>query len=274
MRKIIPLLLLLSLILTSCNFPLTRSSHKTDQVNTIVAATLNAASTPVIQSTTPSLPTVALNTLAPTITSTTTPTATTPPGDPRLTLGSPSFTDTFTNGSAFGLDTPYQDDAVLIKVENGAMQFSSSQTNAGMRWRLTSRNPKNFYLEGTFKTASCTGDDQYGLVFRAPTYGGGIGYYFGVSCDGKYFLDSSTDGTDMSTVVKLTADSHILTGSGQVNRLGAMVVDNSIKLYVNGNLIKEITDSSVNNPGYIGAFIFTYSSGLIIQMEEISLWTL
>lgn len=274
MRKIIPLVLLLSFVLTSCNFPLSRSTPNPDLVDTMVAATFNAITTPTDQSTATSLPTVALNTLAPTDAPTITPTATPPSGDPKLTLGTPGFTDTFTNGSAFGLVPPYEDDTVLIKVENGAMQFSSFRINGGKRWRLTSRNPRNLYLEGTFRTVSCAEDDQYGLVFRSPTYGDGIGYYFGVTCNGKYSLQAY-DGTDAFNVVGWTADSKILAGSGQVNRLGVMAVDNSIKLYVNGVLIKETSDSSINKSGYVGAYIAAYDDpGFTVQMEEISLWSL
>lgn len=279
MRKLIALMLLMSILLASCNFPLTQSTPDPALVATGVAATLTAASpditaTPQNQATA-SLPTVALNTLEPSATSTITPTATTPPGDPRLTLGTPGFTDTFTSGTAFGLAAePYEDDAVIIEVINGTMQFTSSKINAGKRWRLTSRNPQNLYLEGTFRTTSCSGDDQYGLVFRAPTYSDGIGYYFGVTCDGKYFLQRM-DASDMTTLVSLTTESNILSGSGQVNRLGVWAENKTIKLYVNGKLIKEITDDGLVNQGYIGAFTAAYDDpGLTVQLEEISLWPL
>ncbi len=274
MRKIIPLILLLSLALTSCNFPLAKSTPNPDLVDTMVAATLNAASTPTSQPTSTTLPTVPLNTLSPSDTPTVSPTATTPPSDPKLTLGTPGFTDTFTNGTAFGLATPYEDDAVVVKVENGVMQFSSLRTNGGKRWRLTSRNPRNLYLEGTFKIVTCAEDDQYGLVFRSPTYGDGIGYYFGVTCNGKYSLQGY-DGTDTFNVVGWTTDSKILTGSGQVNRLGVMATDNNIKLYINGNLVKETSNDSINKSGYIGAYIAAYDDpGFTFQLEEISLWSL
>lgn len=279
MRKLIPVLLLMSILLTSCNFPLAQSTPDPALVATGVAATLTAASpditaTPQNQSTV-SLPTVALNTLEPSTTPTITPTATTPPGDPRLTLGTPGFTDTFTNGTSFGLAAePYEDDAVIIEVKNGAMQFTSFKINAGKRWRLTSRNPQNLYLEGTFRITSCSGDDQYGLVFRAPTYSDGIGYYFGVTCDGKYYLQRM-NASETITLVSLTSNSNILSGSGQVNRLGVWAENKTIKLYVNGELIKEMTDDGLVSQGYIGAFTAAYDDpGLTVQLEEISLWPL
>lgn len=278
MRKIIPLFLLMIFLLASCNFPLAKSTLDPNLVATRVAETLTAV--PVANTATSiptaSLPTLAVNTPEPTVTPSLTPTATTPPGDPKLSLGTPGFSDTFTSGTAFGLSEPYQDDAVLIKVENGAMQFISSKINGGKRWRLTSRNPRNLYLEGTFKTVSCSQDDQYGLVFRAPTYGDGIGYYYGVTCSGSYYLYKicKTD-AETGTVVGLSANSNILSGSGQTNRLGVWVTDNSIKLYINGILIKEVTDNGIQDKGYIGAFVSAYDDpGFTVHLEEISLWSL
>lgn len=280
MHRLVPLVLLASLLLTSCNLPLAFQTPDPNEVATRVAETIAAVPT-VALSTPESLPTIpellpsATNTLELTATPTVTPTATTPPGDPKLSLGKPGFFDTFSNGTAFGLAAePYQDDAVLIKVENGSMQFTSYKINGGKRWRLTSRNPLNFYLEGSFNTVSCSGDDTYGLVFRSPTYGDGIGNYFGITCDGYFYLQSQTD-SGTSTVVSWTADSNIISGSGKVNRLGVMATNSSMKLYINGNLVKEVTDSAISTKGYIGAFSAAYEDpGFTVRLDEISLWTL
>ena len=112
------------------------------------------------------------------------------------------------------------------------------------------------------------------MVFRAPTYGDGYGYYFGVTCSGSYYLLKwTTSGSDL--VIDTTPDARILSGAGQTNRLGVMAIDNSIKLYVNGALVKEISDSSIKDKGYIGAFVSAVDDpGFTVQMEQISSWTL
>jgi hypothetical protein len=280
MRKLIPVFLLVSMVLTSCNLPIAVRTPDPNEVATRVAETIAAVptfalSTPESQPTIPELLPSATHTVESTTTPTISATATTPPGDPKISLGNPGFYDTFSSGTAFGLSSePYQDDAVLIKVENGSMQFKSNKTNGGKRWRLTSRNPLNFYLEGTFNAVTCSGDDTYGLVFRAPTYGDGIGYYFGVTCDGYFYLQSQTE-SGTNTVFNWTANSNIVSGSGKVNRLGVMAKDNSIKLYINGNLVKEVIDSTISNKGYIGAYSAAYEDpDFTVQLDEISLWTL
>ncbi len=281
MRKLITVLALMLFLLTACNFPLIRPTPEQDLVATRVAATLSAAQTAVLPTQQPVLtdepiipadsPTL---TLEPTATATLTVTATAPATDPSLTLGSPGFSDTFSNGVSFGLANSYQDDGMIIKVDNGAMVFKSLAVNAGKRWRLTSRNPQNLYLEGTFRTEACAGADQYGLVFRAPTYGDGIGYYFGVSCSGQYYF-LRWDNGGSNTLVSWTPETRIMAGSNQVNRLGVMATGDTFRLYINGYLVKELTDNGIAEKGYIGAFASAFEEpGFTVLLEEISLWTL
>ena len=60
------------------------------------------------------------------------------------------------------------------------------QRLAGLVAHLCAASPANFYLEGTFSTHDCSGSDLYGLVFRATK--DNAGYFFGVTCDGRYNL--------------------------------------------------------------------------------------
>jgi len=283
MRKTIAILILLTFLLTSCNFPLAKPTPDLNVVSTKVAATLAAvqtqaqttvppAATEAVPS--PTLPPTPEPTLTPTGQPSPTPTATPPVGDPALILGEPGFFDTFSNGTSFGLANPYEDEAVSIKVENGAMVFKSKRINNGIRWRLTSRNPQDLYLEGRFNITSCSGADQYGLVMRAPTYTDGIGYYFGVTCSGQYYL-LRWDKEGQNTLVSLTSDASILSGSGQVNRLGIMADGETIRLYLNGKLVKELTDKGILDKGYIGAFVSAREDlNFTVQLEELKLWTL
>jgi hypothetical protein len=277
MRKLIVVMLLLSLLLTSCNFPLASSTPETNLVSTKVAATLSAVqtqaqlTTPLESNTdTPEPPTA---TPEPTFTPTNTATSTPPPGDPALLLGEPWFSDTFTNGTAFGLSESYEDDSIRIEVKNGAMVFTSLRAKGGMRWRLTSRNPQNQYLEGTFTTLNCTGSDQYGLVARAPSYSDGIGYYFGVTCDGQYYL-LRWDAQGQNSLLNLTSEDKLIAGPNQTNRLGILLDGTTIRLYVNGNLVKELSDDGITDKGYIGAFFSAREDpALPLQLEQIKQWT-
>jgi len=283
MRKTIPILILFILLLTSCNFPLSKPTPDLNIVSTKVAATLSAVQTqaqptaPIAATEDPLSPTITPS-LEPTSTPTEqpspTPTATPPAGDPAIALGEPGFFDTFSSVSSFGLSNPYEDEAVLISVENGAMVFKSKRINNGIRWRLTSRNPQDLYLEGRFNVTRCSGADQYGLIVRAPSYSDGIGYYFGMTCSGQYYL-LRWDKEGQNTVVSLTSDDSIFSGSGQINRLGIVADGDTIRLYANGELLKELTDKGLADKGYIGAFVSAREDqNFTVQLEELKLWTL
>lgn len=280
MKKLIAAILLLAVLLSSCNFPLANPTPDLNLVSTKVAGTLAAVQTqnlptnlPEEATLTPEIATPTLTT-EPTETQTATATITPPAGDPASSLGEPGFFETFSSSTSFGLSDPYVDDAVQIQVENGAMVFKSLRSKSGIRWRLTSRNPQNLYLEGKFTTINCLGSDQYGLIVRAPSYSDGIGYYFGVTCDGQYYL-LRWDSENQNSIVNLTPDSKILAGSNQSNRLGILLNGKSIRLYLNGQLVREIEDEGISAKGYIGAFVSAREDPTFtVQLEELKLWTL
>jgi hypothetical protein len=278
MRKKLLIVPFCFLILTSCNFPLTKSpSVDANEVGTRVAQTIQAASSQT------SIPVIASETAVPkkTITSTITPTntpqptATTSPDDPRLTLGNPTFTETFTNGSSFGLKTPYTDDAITMTVEGGVLQMVSSRLKGGIHWRLAYLTPRNQYLEGTFKTVNCSGSDFYGLVLRSPDYSSGIGYYFALSCSGQYSLFRLDGANQTNTLIDNTSDSAILPGSGQENRIGIMVKDSQISLYINSKLVNQTSNDVIKDGGHYGVFQSAVENpSMTVDVEEINEWDL
>ena len=269
MRKNILVVPLALLLLVSCNFPLFNSSDPSNIVATRVALTLEAGN--LVGSSTPGDGNIVITaTETPVITIA--PTAT--PADPKTLLGAPVYADTFSSGGAFGLKTPYSDDAVDMSVQNGSLLMTTTKTYSGIRWRLSYLTPKDYYLEGTFKTVNCSGDDLYGLVMRAPDYLSGNGYYFGVTCSGEYYFMRDVTGND-EIVVDWTKDSNILTGMNQENRLGVMLDGNHFSLYINGKLVKEFDDTSIDASGYFGVFIASYEQwNMSVEVEEIDQWEL
>lgn len=280
MKKILLSLLVAVFLLTACNFPVGQATQAADAlIATRVALTLAAAPVSTEQPTmnalpTTGLPTAELPTVSPTETATITPTATTSPADPKLTLGTATYLNSFTNSSGFDLASPYIDDAVNLSIHDGVMDYTSLAADRGKRWRLTYPTPTDFYLEATFRTVSCSGYDHYGLVGRAPNYYDGYGYYIAFSCNGQFNVQKWDIG-GTSTVINWTPDSHILTGSGQTNRLGLWMDGSNFRLYANGVLIKEFSDSSLSAGGHYGIFGNALdSSNFTFHVEEIAHWNL
>ena len=170
---------LLILILSGCiprQMPSTQPNQ--DVVATLVAATLAGESevtqephqppetegTPLPPSPSPT------DTNTPTLTLTYTPTVTdTPeavPGDPVLSLGVPTFKDTFEDDDNF---YTYDEAQSSYLIDDGQFILIAKKANGYETWSLSWGDLKNFYLEitGTFGD-ECGGKDRYGLIFRAP----------------------------------------------------------------------------------------------------------
>ncbi len=193
-------------------------------------------------------------------------------GDPKTALGNPSWQANFDKDKTFG---KIDNENTKISQANGALLLTGVNANGWLGWSLSfSQQPKNFYLEATLNPQTCAGSDQYGVMFRAPDVNGG--YFYGFTCDGRYFLQAANFNDLDKMIVPLTAsDGAIAAGANQTNRLGVMVKEDKISLYANGKLLKEVTDTSFKDKGYIGAFITPYkTAGFTVKMTALSLWNL
>jgi hypothetical protein len=297
MKKIIPAILFLVLVLSACQSP---SSSDTG-VQTRVAAILTDIPTytppPPETTATIQLPTLAMNTPTqePTETATPEPTegtevptatrtvpgiptetlfpsATAPAGDPRVALGVPTWNDP--------MDTPNNwpvgsDQFTSLSIGDGELTLIGLSNTNG--WKLASApSLKNFYLEADGRMVDCKGMDAWGLMFRAPNYEkANRGYLFGITCDGNYYL-KSWDGTlqpgEMTQIIYPHASKAIVKGSNQTNRVGVMANGENLKLYINGVMVHEILDSTYPQ-GYFGLFVNSEKTpNLTAKVTDVSYW--
>ena len=275
------LLLALAGLLAACSaLPQTLSA---DSVATRVAGTLAAitpqapTAPPVAPSdTAPPPPTDSPTPIPPTLTPTVTPsptvtlTPTTVAGDPRTTLGDPVWRDRFTNSANWTLT---EDSFTDVEVDDERLVLTGLTSTDG--WRLTWPEVKDFYLEATFRTGTCSGNDHYGLMFRVPDrHAADEGYLLGLTCDGRFWL-RLWDGATMDTLVPLTANPAIVQGSNQTNRLGVWAEGEALRLYVNGKLVDELTDDSLTAKGGFGVFVGARKTDhFTVYVSEIAYWDL
>lgn len=268
------ILIFLMLLLSGCNLPQSNPTPTVNLVGTQVSQVLTAQPTSTtVPTTAPIEPTNTVIVVTPTESgippSTPTPVAT----DPRQILGDPTWQDSMNNGNNWGLGSDgYKDDYIEIEIEDGFMKLEAERAAGWLSWRLGGAQLQNGYVEATFKTGNCSGNDIYGIVLRAPDYESGLGYYLQLTCDGRYNLSVWKD-SGLDALQEWTTSSAILAGSNQTNRLGAWITGNQWKLYVNGVLIKEISDGSLTNMGHIGFFIIANQTpDFTIYVDEIATW--
>lgn len=209
---------------------------------------------------------------------------TTPTQEPSLTptilaqgipTGSPNWIDTFNDGTRFGLNSEgYDDGQTKIIVSDGSLTMTSISAIGWRGWRLTSQKPANYYLLASFQTNDCSGSDQYGLVVQSPDFASGYGYYFGLTCDGRYAFQKWED-SGLSNLQGWIDDQNIVSGSNQNNKIGILKSGNQYNLYINNIFIVTIEDEKFSNPGYFGPYIAGVNTpNFSFQLDEIAYWNL
>lgn len=204
-----------------------------------------------------------INTLTPTTTSLDLPT------------GQPYWSDPFDNGTRFGINPEgYDDGQTRIMITDGTMELTSITGSGWRGWRLTSQKPSNYYLQADFITNECSGSDQYGLVVQSPDYTSGFGYYYGLTCDGRFAFQKWEDG-GLTNLQSWNTDNNINIGSDQSNTLGLLKSGNQYNLYVNNVRIASIEDEKFSEPGYFGPFIAgVNTANFTVRLQNISYWNL
>jgi len=206
-------------------------------------------------------------TAAPSPTPTLVPAPTPPATDPRINLGTPDWHDAFDTGQNWYLEGGNPQ----AEIRDGTLVFSVVEADKGDWWRLAAPRLVNFYIEATAITTACSGADRYGLVVRAPDLN--RGYLFGFTCDGRYSL-RAWDGSEFTKVKDWTANSAILAGPNQTNRLGLMADGSRLSLYANGVFLDEIHDDRFGE-GRFGLFIASsVTPNYTVQFDLLDYWKL
>jgi len=195
------------------------------------------------------------------------PTATLASTDPTLNLGDPDWVDQMNNDNNW--PTGFSE-YTEIEFEDGFLKLTATSDLEG--WRITWPKIDNFYLEATLQTPDCDGNDRFGLMFRVPADSqAGKGYLFGITCDGRYGL-RLWDGNVMNALVPWTAHDSIEMGEDAINKLGVMARSSSLALYINGQKVQELSDSSYLE-GQFGIFVGgTNVDDLTVWVDQIRYW--
>ncbi len=109
-------------------------------------------------------------------------------------------------------------------------------------------------------------------MFRAPDYETGHGYYYNVTCDGRYSL-SKWDDNGQAVIASGSTLPAYNSGTGQTNRLGVLAKGKKLTLYVNGQSIVEVENDALPNAGYFGPSISGQSGNLTVALDEIAYWS-
>lgn len=195
--------------------------------------------------------------------------------DPGVFLGEPDWMDDMEPGEYYwNLET---DEYIAASYDEGTLRLQALSEVMG--WRIASTQVLgDAYIEAVVKMGTCRTSDGYGLVFRVPEQVAyNQGYFFGVTCDGKYSLrvwDGLSGENGQTTWLRYPKGSeYIRKGKDAENTLGVMMVDDSITLYINGEFVEQFVDDTYAE-GFFGLFINRDNTeNLTINVDQVSYWT-
>jgi hypothetical protein len=201
------------------------------------------------------------------------PTLTAVAGDPRLKLGTPTWTDKMNDGGNW----PTGEDPsgfTQVAFNNGFMELTSLKQIDG--WRLSFERLGNAYLEMSVNSATCLPKDRYGVIVRVPVASeANRGYLLGFTCDGKFAIRKWDGAANvMSTFINWKTNAAIQAGANKTNRLGVMMQGSKLSLYANGILLGEVSDLAWDS-GNFGIFAGAHeSSSYTAKIDQLDYWKL
>jgi len=283
--------LFLGFLLSACNLPLTNSNTPdliaTEVSNMLTNTPLQIESSESTRTPSPNKPVDTQPTIndsvvfsiTPSITNTFTPsptfTITASPTSANIPTGEPTWKDEFFSGTSFGINAEgYDDGNTIIFSQDDSLTLISVNKTGWRGWRLASHKPKNYYLKAIFITETCSGSDQYGIITQSPDYENGYGYYFGLTCDGRFSIQKWEE-NGLSNLEGWTESSQIKTGNTQTNSISILKSGENYKFFVNDFFVANVNDNHFSNPGFFGPFIAGLETpNFTVRLKEIAYWNL
>jgi len=184
-----------------------------------------------------------------------------------LTLGDLLRLETFDSEDAWEL-YEFDDGSGYLRVEDG--QYEIYNEDDGILWGQDTE----IYSDVVIEVDTALPSDQvngYGIMCRADPANTLDGYHFFISGDGYYAIAVSVDG-DVDTLVDFTRSSAINYGPEE-NHLTVVCVDDYLALYINNELVEEITDSTYSE-GAVGLTTvkFEDSGNLTATFDNVRIW--
>jgi uncharacterized protein YraI len=193
-----------------------------------------------------------------------------PSGDPAVFLGEPDGQDDFRSDNNWTL---FDSQCFKSEIDGGQYVMTAKGVQGNSCWEVSWPLLENFYLETEVQMpASCDQQDRFGHLFRAPD--NNRGYLYGLNCAGQYSL-AKWDGQQTTLLAGPTNNSAIQSDANDRNRIGVSASGPNFYLYVNGEFLDHVQDSSFLEPGKIGFFVNAATGdGFTVKFDNLKVWVL
>ena len=159
--------------------------------------------------------------------------------------GTSLYSESFDSNNYWNFENPY----LLSKIGNGQLEFTSKGSPWWTSYYTTKPEVQNGYYETSLNMLNCNANDRIGLVFRLKL--SGDFYYMGLTCDGKWgFSQYTSDNRTIDILPYETSDA--LNPVSEPNQLGVLANGNDFEFYINRQKVGSATNTSLPEAGFFG----------------------
>ena len=202
--------------------------------------------------------------------------------DPNVSLGNPKYLNNFEVAYLDEWAPPEtkklpDNSTIRLQFKDGKLYVTGKQREFSTWW-FSYHNLKDFFVEMTFDTETCSGSDTYGIILRGPAHLAGVsyGYVVAFTCDGHYWV-FRLDGIDpwqAKELVDETKSDIINTGSDKLNVIGVRANGETLTIYGNGYQLAQVKDNKYSQ-GRLGVFVRAVNtSNYTFRLTRLAYWIL
>jgi hypothetical protein len=170
----------------------------------------------------------------------------------KLEIGEVLFTDDFNSPENWIVPQTSQGE---INVANGEINIIINEPKSLLTGTLEKPDLSDFYAEITANPVLCTGQDEYGFLFRV--IGRDQYYRLGVTCDGEIRLDKKEGGV-LSVLQPAFRSGSIPIGAPSVSTLEVLALRDEIRIFIDGDPQFTVFDEGL----IVGSFgVYARSTG-------------
>lgn len=172
---------------------------------------------------------------------------------PAPTASDILFQDDFSSTSS-GWSDLYRDDSGMTDYDQGGFRIQVLESNFDY-WANPNLSFTDTVVEVDAKKIGGPDDNDFGLICR---YSGVENFYFLiVTSDGFYGIGKYVGGSQELIGTDSLYETDKVLGGASVNKIKAECIGSTLRLYVNGSLLQEVTDTS-HSSGDVGLIAGTF----------------
>ncbi|OGO28242.1 MAG: hypothetical protein A2W33_06990 [Chloroflexi bacterium RBG_16_52_11] len=172
-------------------------------------------------------------------------------------------------------DTLPNNQRIRLQFKDGQLYVTGKRLDFSTWW-FSSHFLSDAYMEMTFNTEDCSGEDAYGMIFHGPKHLAGIsyGYIASFTCGGELWVARLDDAEPWEVEVLIDEEeiSAANTGPGEQNVIGVLAEGDRYVIYANGTQVAEFEDDHFEK-GRMGVFVRAASpDAYTYRVTNLSYW--